>query len=90
MAVIITEIMLSSGCVNENMILPRYYNKGIMYNGEYYDHSGSISEILPKKALVELHQLVSSGSKCNFKTKYEIKQWISENTNINDCSLSIF
>lgn len=89
MSVIVTEIMLCSGCINENMILPRYCNKGTWYAGEYYERCGTILEVLPKNALLELRQLVILGSKFNFKTKSEIKQWISKNTTINDCSLSI-
>lgn len=88
MRVLITEIKLKSGEINEEMILPRYYNKGIAYNGEFYKKSAMIKDLLPQKALIEIKTLTVAGSALDFETDAEIKNWIVAKTGINDCSLS--
>ena len=89
MNVVITEIRLKSGILNEEMILP-CNNKGIYYNGEFYEQSAMIKDLVPQKALLELKALVETGSKLNFENKQQIKNWIVNETEIKDCSLAVF
>lgn len=84
----VLEIQLKSKTLNETMILPRYYNKSIIYNGVVYERSAMIKDLVPKKALEELKKLILSGSAIVFKNKVEIKNWIVSQTGITDCSLS--
>ena len=81
------EIKLKSGNLNEEIILPRYYDKGIWYNGEYLERCGMIKNILPRKALEQLKELVRMGAKIDFETNSAMRNWIADTTGINDCSL---
>lgn len=85
----VTEIKLKSGDINEEMILSRYYDKGVWYQGEYYDRSGIIKDVLSKKALSELKHLIMNGSKIDFENVAQIKFWIEQQTGIESCSLSV-
>lgn len=85
----VTEIKLKSGDINEEMILPRYYSKDCLYNGEKYESAGMIKDVIPKAALSELKQLIIEGSNADFKSVAEIKNWIHEKTKIKHCSLSV-
>ena len=89
MRLCVEEIYLKSGNINEDMLLPRYYDKGIWYNGEFYNRCGHIKDIIPKKALFQLKELVKIGSKIPFTSKTSVKNWIKEQTEINYCSIVI-
>jgi len=90
MIMTIIEIMLKSGCINDELILPRYYSKDEIYDGEKYERAGMIKNVVPKKALAELKNLVSIGSKINFDSKASVKVWIQETTGISHSSLSVY
>ncbi len=85
----VTEIRLKSGGLNEELILPRYYAKDCVYNGERFERAGRIRDVMPAKALAELKALIVEGSKKDFKNNSQIKNWIHERTNIQQCSLSV-
>lgn len=87
--VVVLEIQLKSKEINKEMILPRYYNKSIVYNGQVYDRSAMIKDLVPKKALEELKALIIVGSETDFENKTQIKNWIASQTDISDCSLSV-
>ena len=88
MNVAATEISLKSGAINNQMILPRYYNRSCEYEGEVYERCGIIQEVLPNKALKELNVLVAAGSSLDFESKSALRVWIQKETGINDGSLS--
>ena len=88
MKLIIIEIQLKSFDFNEEMILPRYFNKSTTYNGEVYERSGIIKEMLNKKALEQAKKLVKKGSEINFKNQDHLRNWICEETGINSGSLA--
>ena len=87
MRVVSVEIKLKSCDLNEEMILPRYYNKGILYNGERYEQSAMIKDLLPKKALEQLKELICQGAKMEFENGSVLRNWVADTTGINDCSL---
>lgn len=89
MNVIILEILLKNRSINEELILPRYYNIDLIYNGQLYERSAMIKDLVPKKALAEIKVLIEKGSELNFENKQQIKNWIASNTQINDCSLAV-
>lgn len=49
MRVVVVEIKLKSGQINEEMILPRCYNKAIVYDGETYNKCAQIKDLIPKQ-----------------------------------------
>ena len=87
MRLIITEIKLQSGEFNEEMILPRYFNKPTKYNGEVYSKSAAIKELMPKKAIEQAKNLVAKGSSMNLEIT-QIANWIVEETEINKGSVA--
>ena len=86
--VIFIEIALKIKEINENLILPRYRNKSVTYEGETYQYSGKIKDIVSNEILSEIKELIINGSAIDFKTKTEIKTWIGRTTGISDCSIS--
>ena len=72
--VIVTEIKLKSRELNEYMILPRNCNQGILYNGEFYEKSNMIINMLSAKSLIQAKKLVKEGSEVDFKNTFEIKE----------------
>lgn len=88
MRIIITEIKLKSGDFNEFMIIPRYFNKSTFYQGEEYKYSAKINELLNKKAVQQAKELVKKGSSINFDSIEHLRNWICEETNINQGSLA--
>lgn len=88
MRIIITEIKLKSGDFNEFMIVPRYFNKSTFYQGEEYKRSAKINELLNKKAVQQAKELIKKGSKMDFKSTENLRNWISEETGINSGSLA--
>ena len=87
MRMIIIEIKLKSGEFNEEMILPRYFNKPTVYNGEVYERSVAIKDYMPKKAIVQAKALVKKGSSLQL-SKSQIADWIVEETSINKGSVA--
>lgn len=87
MRAVITEIKLKSGDFNEEMILPRYFNKATKYNGEVYAKSAAIKELMPKKAIEQAKALVAKGSSINLEIT-QIANWIVEETKINKGSVA--
>lgn len=57
MNVVITEIRLKSGVLNEEMILPRSSNKGLYYNGEFYEQSAMIKDLLENMAEIDEQEI---------------------------------
>lgn len=88
MRIIITEIKLKSGDFNEFMIIPRYFNKSTFYQGVEYKFSAKINELLNKKAVMQAKKLVEIGSKIDFKSTEQLRNWISDETGINSGSLA--
>jgi hypothetical protein len=88
MKLIIIEIELKSFDFNENMILPRYFNKSVEYQGETYLRSAFIKDLLSKKAIIQTKDLIKKGSKTDFKNRDDLRNWICEETGINNGSLS--
>ena len=88
MKLIIIEIQLKSGDFNEEMILPRYFNKSTVYQGEVYKKCAIISELLSKKSILQAKELVKKGSLLDFKNTEQLRNWISDETGINSGSLS--
>ena len=88
MRLIIIEIQLKSFYFNENMILPRYFNKSVEYQGETYLRSAFIKDLLSKKAIIQTKDLIKKGSKIDFKNTEHLRNWISEETGINSGSLA--
>lgn len=83
------EISLKSNAIDGELILPRYRNYGVWYEGEYYPFAAQIKTLMPKKAFQELNLLINEGSKIDFKNKAQIKNWIASQTGISDSSLSM-
>ena len=88
MKLVIIEIQLKSFYFNENMILPRYFNKSVEYQGETYLRSAFIKDLLSKKAIIQTKDLIKKGSKMDFKNTEHLRNWISEETGINSGSLA--
>ncbi len=88
MMVIIIEIQLKSLNFNEDMILPRYFNKSVKYLGEIYERSAFIKDLVNKKIIGQIKKLIETGSSMDFKNTAAIKNWISKETGINNCSMS--
>lgn len=88
MRIIITEIKLKSGDFNEFMIIPRYFNKSTFYQGEEYKYSAKINELLNKKAVQQAKELVRKGSSIDFDSVEHLRNWICDETNINQGSLA--
>lgn len=88
MRIIITEIKLKSGDFNEFMIIPRYFNKSTFYQGEEYKYSAKINELLNKKAVQQAKELVKKGSLIDFDSIEHLRNWICDETNINQGSLA--
>ena len=88
MRLIIVEIKLKSFDFNENIILPRYFNKSVEYDGEIYLRSAFIKDLLSKKAIIQTKELIKKGSQIDFKTTEHLRHWISEETGINSGSLA--
>jgi hypothetical protein len=88
MRMIIVEIKLKSGELNEEAVLPRYFNKGVEYDGEVYEKSAVIKDFMPKKAIEQAKSLIKKGSLICFENKESIMNWIVEETNINRGSVA--
>ena len=88
MRLVIVEIKLKSFDFNENIILPRYFNKSVEYDGEIYLRSAFIKDLLSKKAIIQTKELIKKGSQIDFKTTEHLRHWISEETGINSGSLA--
>ena len=88
MRLVIVEIQLKSFDFNENMILPRYFNKSVEYEGEIYLKSAFIKDLLSKKAIAQTKELIKKGSQIDFKSTEHLRNWISEETGINRGSLA--
>ena len=88
MRLVIVEIKLKSFDFNENMILPRYFNKSVEYEGEIYLRSAFIKDLLSKKAIIQTKELRKKGSQIDFKNTEHLRRWISEETGINSGSLA--
>lgn len=88
MKLVIVEIKLKSFDFNENIILPRYFNKSVEYEGEIYLRSAFIKDLLSKKAIIQTKELIKKGSQIDFKNTEHLRHWISEETGINSCSLA--
>ena len=88
MRLVIVEIKLKSFDFNENMILPRYFNKSVEYEGEIYLRSAFIKDLLSKKAIIQTKELIKKGSQIDFKTTEHLRHWISVETGINSGSLA--
>ena len=88
MRLIIVEIKLKSFDFNENIILPRYFNKSVEYDGEIYLRSAFIKDLLSKKAIIQTKELIKKGSQIDFKTTEHLRHWISVETGINSGSLA--
>ena len=73
------------GQLNENIILPRYYNKSVIVDGITYKKSATPASLLPKKALEEVKELVILGGKQNLKNYTEIKMWLVKQMEISYC-----
>ena len=73
------------GQLNENIILPRYYNKSVIVDGITYKKSATPASLLPKKALEEVKELVILGGKQNLKNYTEIKMWLVKKMEISYC-----
>ena len=86
--IIITEIQLKSGEFNEEMIVPRYFNKSTFYHGEEYKYSAKIKDLLNKKAIIQAKELVKIGSSIDFKSLAHLRIWICQETGINSGSLA--
>ena len=88
MKLVIVEIKLKSFDFNENIILPRYFNKSVEYEGEIYLRSAFIKDLLSKKAIIQTKELIKKGSQIDFKNTEHLRHWISEETGINSGSLA--
>jgi hypothetical protein len=88
MRVVIIEIKLKSFDFNENMILPRYFRKSVEYQGETYLESAFIKDLLNKKAIIQTKELIKKGSQMDFKNTDHLRNWISQETGINNGSLA--
>lgn len=88
MKLVIVEIKLKSFDFNENMILPRDFNKSVEYEGEIYLRSAFIKDLLSKKAIIQTKELIKKGSQIDFKNTEHLRHWISEETGINSGSLA--
>ena len=88
MKLVIVEIKLKSFDFNENIILPRYFNKSVEYEGEIYLRSAFIKDLLSKKAIIQTKELIKKGSQIDFKNTDHLRNWISEETGINSGSLA--
>lgn len=83
------EISIKSKGIDGELILPRYRNYGVWYDGEYYPFAAQIKTLMPKKAFEQLNILIEAGSRIDFKNKTQIKNWIASQTGISDSSLSV-
>ena len=88
MRLVIVEIQLKSFDFNENIILPRYFNKSVEYEGEIYLKSAFIKDLLSKKAIAQTKELIKKGSQIDFKSTEHLRNLISEETGINRGSLA--
>lgn len=73
---LVVEIKLKSGNINENLLLQCDKITNLVYNGEHFTNANIIKKGVPVKALIELQTLVAEGSKLDFETDAQIKNWI--------------
>lgn len=80
--VLVVEIKLKSGNINENLLLQCDEVTNHIYGGERYKSVKSIKKGVSAKALTELQTLVAEGSKLNFENDAQIKNWVILQTGI--------
>jgi hypothetical protein len=80
----LVEIKLKSGQIDEYMLLPTTYKSGVYCGRCWYEGYNHIINILSEKILQQVKQLVSKGSQMNFYNYLEIQKWITEKTGLTD------
>lgn len=87
-AVILVEIKIKSGVIDENLIL-KSSSRNCVYDGELYKHSAQIKTAVPPKVINEIKNLLQDSLSESFESYSQIKNWLVEKVDISHCSLSV-
>lgn len=74
-----------------DIIVPRYKEVSVTYQGETYKKHSFLKDYLKNpKVTNEIKTLIDLGCKQNFENYAQIQHWIEETTGISSCHLAVF